>query len=549
MALDPEPDKVDQFIEELASTRWDIAKFARLLGVEGHPGQERFWDVCLRRDSSGIRAMMLNIALSAGNRAGKTLGLAILLLHHCTHKMGLPGPDGSTASIEKWLKHPWNAYHFGVQQEVADLVWQEIAMLLDGVHPAQKGKGCPLTIFLGRTAYITDIKERGDYRWVVASDMLGGGQIHFRTTNEKAIGQLGKDMNLISYDECGFDPNLQFVVNEVLHMRRLSTAGQLILIATPSESFQQFADEWELGNPENPQRTPYHYSVRMSTRENLGYGIGKVEFERLLASMPKHLIAQNIDGEFIEARNAFFDARAVDAMFDPDMPEEQMPEPNHSYVQGVDPALTYDATWSIVLDYSVPDRVIGVKATRREGKQNVPGLVTLISVNHGTYNSNKARCLTACDISGMGGKVFKEALSDLHPFRGVEFGGVKSRKMKLLTDLKGYIEKGWLRFPKKGVWLDLRRQLLAYRIDDSRLKTDAVMALAVAVRQLVNHAAMTTWDESIPFDIYDETPQSHPALKEGTYDKWDYGDRRGVGLLGRRLRHPQAQVHVLEVET
>jgi len=366
--------------------------------------------------------------------------------------------------------------------------------------------------------------------------MLGGGQVHFRTTNEKAIGQLGKDMNFISYDECGFDPNLQFVVNEVLHMRRLSTAGQLILIATPSESFQQFADEWEKGNPESPDRTPYHMSVRMSTRENIGYGIGQVEFDRMVAAMPKHLIEQNIDGLFIEARNAFFDAKAVDHMFVEDMDEEAMPEDGHSYVQGIDPALTYDATWSVVLDHTTIDRVIGVKATRREGKQNLPNLVTLISVTHAIFNTGKARCLTACDVSGMGGKVFREALQDLHPFRGVEFGGVKSRKMKLLTDLKGYIEKGWIRLPRKGVWLEVRRQLLSYRLDDSKLKTDAVMALAVAVRQLVYSASMTQWDESVPFDMYDDSPVDRSPVAIKPEHKWDYSDDRATGSLGRRLR-------------
>lgn len=537
VVLSPQEEATDRFIDELADTRWDIDAFARMLGVASHAGQRRFWDVALMRDASGIRAMFLNLMLAAGNRAGKTLGLAILLLHHATHKVGLPGPDGTTESIEKWLKHPWHAYHFGVQQEVADLVWQEMTMLLDGVHPAQKGRGCPLVMFLGRKAFTTDVKERGEYRWLVLAPELGGGQVHFRTTNEKAIGQLGKDMNLISYDECGFDPNLSFVVNEVLHMRRLSTAGQLILIATPSESFQQFADEWEKGNADSPDRTPYHMSIRMSTRENIGYGVGEVEFKRMVASMPKHLIAQNVDGEFIEARNAFFDAKAVDQMFDASMPEESMPEQGHSYVQGVDPALVYDATWSIVLDHTDPTAVKGVKVSRKEGKQNLPSLVVLITVTHSIFNSNKARCLTACDVSGMGGKVFKEALGDLHPFRGVEFGGVKSRKLKLLTDLKGYIEKGLLRFPRHGVWLELRRQLLAYRMDDSKLKTDGVMALAVAVRQLVYNASLASWDESVPFDVYDERPVGRATSAIKPEHRWDYADHRASGELGRRLRH------------
>ena len=529
-------DDIERLASLLSRSRWDLTAYAELLGVKVHPGQVRFYAAMLRREAGGVKPANLNLALAAGNRAGKTLSLAIALLHHAQFKIGLPAPaDDSDEAVSKWRTHPWHAYHFGVQQEIADLVYQEIAMLLDGVHPAQKGGGCPLTTWLGRKVIVTDKKERGEYRWVRFDPLLGGGEIHFRTTNEKAIGQLGKDMNLISYDECGFDPNLTWIVNEVLHMRRLSTAGQLILISTPSESFQQFSDEWHKGDPDNPQRAPYHASVRMSTRENIGYGIGQQEFDRLVAAMPKHLVPQNVDGYFIEGRNAFFNAEAIEQAFDPDLPVHIPSTANHLYVQGVDPAMSHDATWSITLDYTAGDRVLGVQAIRREGKQSFPKLIELITDTHMQYNAGTARAMTACDTSGMGGKVFKEALQDLHPFRAVEFGGVKSRKMKLLTDLKGFLETGRIRFPKQGPWLELRHQLLGYRLEDRGLKTDAVMALAVAVKQLVSGAAAVA-DSSLSqnFDFYDEKP-SITNLPRGA-KLVEYTDSTTPGVLGVRLR-------------
>lgn len=531
-------DPAAQFASDLAVARWDIRAYGRILGIKVHPGQVRFFNAVMRRDANAIRAAFLNIALASGNRAGKTLGLTIVLLHHAQYKIGLPPHDGSDTGVKKWRDHPWHWYHFGVQQEIADLVWQEASLILAGTHPAQKGGGCPLTTFLGRGIVQTDKKERGEYRWIVFDQMLGGGEIHFRTTNEKAIGQLGKDMHGISYDECGFDPNLTWIVNEVLHMRRLSTAGQLILISTPSESFQQFADEWEKGNPESPDRVPYHYSVRMSTRENIGYGIGKTEFDRLVAAMPKHLVPQNVDGFFIEGRNAFFDAAAVEAAFDERLPLHIPPTAQHLYVQGVDPALSHDATWSITLDYTARGGVLGVQAVRREGKQSLPKLISLIEDTHVQYNGKSARCMTACDTSGMGGKVFKQALEHLHPFRAVEFGGARSKKLRLLTDLKGYIESGRLRFPKQGVWLDLRRQLLAYRLDDKNLKTDAVMALAVAVKQLVSGAAAVADSEmSAEFDMFaEDTPASRVERVGRNFERVEYTDGTTPGLLGRRIR-------------
>jgi hypothetical protein len=514
--------------------------------VKVHPGQVRFFTSVLARADDAVKAAYLNLALSSGNRAGKTLGLTIAVLHHAQYKIGLPPPaDGSDRALGKWRKHPWHAYHFGVQQEIADLVWQEAVMLLDGVHPAQKGGGCPLTTYLGRKVVQTDKKERGEYRWIVFDTLLGGGEIHFRTTNEKAIGQLGKDMHLISYDECGFDPNLTWVVNEVLHMRRLSTSGQLILISTPSESFQQFSDEWGKGDPDSPDRVPYHMSVRMSTRENIDYGIDQKDFDRIVQAMPKHLVAQNIDGHFIEGRNAFFNAQAVESCFDPNLPEAVPPTKNHLYVQGIDPALSHDATWSITLDYTAGEQVLGVQAERREGKQSLPKLVALITDVHLTFNAGTARCMTACDTSGMGGKVFKQSLEHIHPFRAVEFGGVRTKKLKLLTDLKGYIESGKMRFPKSGTWLELRKQLLAYRLDDSKLKTDAVMALAVAVKQLVSGAAaVAASEQAVAFDMYDEgTATGGVGLASIPRRQWNkdaanvvYTDETTPGEVGRRIR-------------
>jgi hypothetical protein len=116
----------------------------------------------------------------------------------------------------------------------------------------------------------------------------------------------------------------------------------------------------------------------------------------------------------------------------------------------------------------------------------------------------------------MGGKVFKELLGDLHPFRGVEFGGTRKNKLRMLTDLKGLIEQGRLRFPRSGVWLDLRRQLLAYIIDDRAIEQDAVMALAVAVKQVMRQ--MQGAKDTAPFDFF-EAPKDEegaPIVIPGT---------------------------------
>lgn len=492
-------------LEELAATKFDPARFANLLGVQGHPGQRRFWKAVIARNETRWRPNNLTVCLSSGNRAGKTLALAIAVIHHCVHKMGMRPPDPmNDRDLETWVRAPFHWFHFGIQQEVGDLLWKEIDLLLTGRHPAQKGKGCPLVDALGPIA-ITDTKERGEYRWVRFDAILGGAEIHFRTTNEKAVGSLGQDMNGISYDECGLDPNLYFVVNEVLHLRRLGTGGPLIMISTPSEGFTGFADEWLKGDPLNPSREPHRLSLRMSTRDNIGYGIDQGTFDRLVAGYPEVLIPQNIDGYFIEGRQAFFNHAAIEATFDPKLDDEE-PVKGQFYVQGVDPALTYDGTWCITLRSSTGNG-IGVHAVRRKGKQKMNDVVGMVKDAHDLF-SDGAVCLTGLDTTGFGGKIFREALSDIPGLRNVEFGGTRSKKMKLITDLKGMLEQGRLRFPRSGVWLELRRQLLSYRLDpikgDRGQSTDAVMALAIAVKMLLTRPEGSA--EDAPFDYWAGSP-------------------------------------------
>lgn len=487
-------------LDDLAATRYDIAAFARLLGINPHPGQVRIWKQMMMRDDTRFRPFWLTVSVSAGNRAGKTLLVAIAVLHHTLFKIGMRPPSQSDErELDKFNRTPYDWYHFGIQQEIGELLFHAIVQLLDGTHDSQRKHGCPLVESLGSIA-ITDIKERGEYRWIRMDPLFGGGQVHFRTTAERGVGSLGKDMNGISFDECGFEQNLQFVVDEVLHNRRMSTGGPLWLISTPSEGFTDFADVWKRGDPDNPLREPDRISFRMSSRDNIGYGIDKDVFDRLIRGVPEHLVPQNIDGFFIQGRQAFFDSRAVDAMFVEGLPEVQDRVRNHRYVQGVDPAATYDATWSITLDATDEGRATGVRVERRKGKQKVTDVAAMVRAIHHSYSGDNAQCETAVDTTGMGGKVFKQLLEGITPIRSVEFGGTKARKQRLLTDLKGLIEQGRLRFPKSGVWLDLRRQLMGYVLEDRKIEQDAVMALAVAVKQIMRQMAGAR--DSAPFDYF-----------------------------------------------
>jgi hypothetical protein len=211
-------------------------------------------------------------------------------------------------------------------------------------------------------------------------------------------------------------------------------------------------------------------------------------------------IDQNIDGFFIQGRNAYFNAGTVDACFIDDLPERQLAENMHAYAQGVDPALRHDSTWSLVFDVILDSETgepwaTGVRADQMHGKQTTEGIVTLAAEAHWAYEVERperegqpgvrAHCATAIDATGFGGHMFKEALEQVIPtVRAVEFGGNAQKKRKLLGDLRTMIDSGRLKMPRTGIWLKVRRQLLGYKLDDRAIEQDAVMALAVAVAQM-----------------------------------------------------------------
>ena len=223
-------------------------------------------------------------------------------------------------------------------------------------------------------------------------------------------------------------------------------------------------------------------------------------FDRIVASMPEELIPQNIDGHFIQGRRAFFHAKSIDAAFNAELPEMTPAVKHHRYVNGVDPALTFDSTWAIVLDITGPGKVRGVFANRHHGRATGPVIAQIATLAHTSYNqAGVSVCETAIDATGFGGKMFRDLLY-ITPLRSVEFGGTRGRKLRLLNTLKEYLEAGRLEFPRSGRWLELRRQLLGYRIEDRGLETDAVMALAVAVYLVAMNPAGGT--QLSPFDYF-----------------------------------------------
>jgi hypothetical protein len=461
------------------------------LGINIHIGQMAFAALALSRDPvSPSASQFLTLMLASGNRAGKTSLIALIIVFCCLEKTNRPRPSPSDpSSAVRWLNTEYHWYHFGISQEVADLVFNDIVRILSGNHEGQADRECPLTV-AGPVAE-WDVKEYGDYRWVRFLPEWGGAHVHFRTTGEKALGSLGKDMHGVSFDEAGIERNLPFLVREVFNLRRLGTGGQLIMVSTPSEDLgSDFADHWEFGDLENEKRLRNWRSMRMSTRDNVGYGISQEMFDRLVSDMDERTIRQNIDGEFLQSSAAYFNGANVEECFDYNLPEFSQPRKNGTYLQGVDPAKQHDSAWAVVLaivenrDDPMSPFLVGVSASVLRGQKSTDDVVNMVQSGYTTYNRRDigSVCYTATDATGFGGKMFREALDFNVPnVTNVEFGGTTQKKRMLLGDLRTMIDEGRLLLPRDGAWAQVRKQLLNYKQDDRKIEQDAVMALVCAV--------------------------------------------------------------------
>jgi hypothetical protein len=80
--------------------------------------------------------------------------------------------------------------------------------------------------------------------------------------------------------------------------------------------------------------------------------------------------------------------------------------------------------------------------------------------------------------------------------------------LRLLANLRSALESGRLVLPRTGLWLELRRQLLGYKLNDKKLQTDAVMALVVAVRMALRSSGQG--GTTLRFDYFNDPLPSRP---------------------------------------
>lgn len=463
--------------------RYDVEYFAReLFGVDFNPAQHRWSELVNPID--GYRWPFKHVVHVAANQIGKTLGLAIIILHAANYKLGLPFTDWDFI-----LSSEWKWYHLGPKQGTADLTRQDMIALINGSHPAQfdmeTGKRRPGYRWVPQLAD-TDIKFDKYYPGI---ELWNGSQIHFRTSEDKAVAIQGIRANGISVDEAAYEPHLLHILNGTLKMRVIAKRGPIYLVSTPdgiNDYFEVVTEIQQTGrNDDHPRvwKARRKALVWSHVSDNVGYGLDAEEVAEAEAE-DDPMKGQTLRGEFLQSQDAFFvPVESILKAWVAGIPSQDRPRNGHRYVIFWDPSVSSDPTVVTILDVTrEPWR--GVYFQRWEKPLGIRKLLPEMHRLHREWNTAQGgvggwgpRAITAYDATSMGGAIIRQELTRLTPQRPLNFAG-KNVKLNALTNMRAVLAKRRVIVPES--WLRLQREVLNYRLDDTKIVQDAVMSFAGA---------------------------------------------------------------------
>jgi hypothetical protein len=476
----------NDFLIHFNRGRYDVGYFSReMLGVDFNPAQDRWSE--LVKPIEGYRWKYKQVVHVAANQIGKTLGLAIMLIHAANYKIGIDPKDW-----DYLFTIPWKWYHLAPKQGIADLTRQDMVNLLKGQHPAQYDK-------------VTQERRPG-YRWQEAlADVdikfdkyypgvkfWNGSEIHFRTTEDKAVAIQGVRANGVSMDECATEQHLLHILRGTIKMRVIAAGGPVWMVSTPdgiNDYYEVVESIRTIGHHTFHDRVWEAPLARKALlwshlTDNIGYGVDQEDLDYAEAESDP-MKEQTLRGAFLAPLEAFFvPSTQILKAWVKGIPSEDRPRNGHKYVIFWDPSVSTDPTVVHIIDVT-RDPWRGVYFRRWEKPMPVRQLIPTIISLHRTWNTIGLgagfgpRAVTGFDATSMGGVMIKQDLAKLSPLRPLNFAG-KNTKMNALTNLRSALSNRRLILPAD--WIQTQREVLNYRLDDKKLVQDTVMSLAGAAQ-------------------------------------------------------------------
>jgi hypothetical protein len=470
--------------EAMERGKQDIVFFAYyFLGIKLHPGQIRFL-----RGANGI----VNI-LVPGNRFGKTVILAVRHIWHCFYKIGLYEGDG-----EDWAKAEYKTAALAPSGEVLEVMHRTIVQIMRGAFVISR-EGEPIKTNYCRIGwFMVPEKNRNSAPYYI--QFQDNTHIKFHSSSDDKFSSVqGKKYGYGGYDEGGRTHHLEYELKSNLIPRFQELNAPLDLASTPDQKSPSIVYHHEIFQ-KGLRHEDGFLSFEGAADENVY--LTKSYFEGIEKSLGDDpLYAQVRYGKFVFAGDTLYKQEDIQRAITKDLNGGERWQPGLHYGVGTDTALLTDEMVHTVLAYRPTETpLIGTRENplrlvwqaAAPGRAKSPEVHTFDYLNlwehynQGGTASGVIECFNSdgirfwMDLPRQVRRKHKHyAWSGPEGAKVANQGNNSFKKSEPLIALKKVLTRGGLLIPEDNK--ELIQQLTMYREDDSKLRTDRIISLALAV--------------------------------------------------------------------
>lgn len=497
--------------------RAEILFAEKVLGlpVLMHTGQSRWLENARKR---------INI-LHPGNKYGKSIIGAVRHIYHHFTKVNV---HGLYNTVDEFMRIKYDTLNFGPGYEQAREILRMVRDICQGnvflPRQVQEEYGVMNNSFLKDWFIISD---HSDSQVLPYIEFYGGGKLYGRSYSEMGAAFKMKGVAYVSGDEVADIQELWAFTNATLLPRGVAYQNFSIdYYGTPQAEGHDYMRMIEMG--ETDMRKPdwnlngMFYVQKGSMFENPF--LDKDTVKAIENISDPTLRRQVIYGEYVETGDKYFGFERIQNAIDKNIKLLDRGLPGRKYIVTCDFAggesYWSDYTIIMVIDYTEePYRVVYFK--RSKGADiPIPMQYKLVEEVVNSFRTGSLGAKLIIDSSALGGK---NALAFLRHLNPIQFEAVASRKAEMLATLKIAFDGGqtehFRRKLKQGLdgklqdvnptWGAIRipdipelyQELQNYKADDSKIRTDSVMALGQAIHYLEMRRPKQIKKGMVSFDL------------------------------------------------
>lgn len=427
--------------------------------------------------------------LTCSNRWGKSVLIACIQLHYLFYKIGISESTGDDAA---WDRTEYRTANIAPHSANTEAVFKTIHQIMTSSfsYTDENGKlvnnRCLIEWFYlkDKTLNTPPYKQYFEGNCYIEHRSLGGDQ---------GDALQGKPYGLITYDEGGRSNHLELEVRGGILPRLFDWNAPLDIVSTPSSDSKSSIYYYQLYK-DGLVGLNNTFTMTGSLRDNTFFTEKQIQDQYDLYKNDP-LRDQVLEGKFVFGGDTVFDGDSILNAQDESLNDGVRYEPGHKYSIGIDTAIGKDEMVYSVVDITTKPyrlvREVACKGNSKSPQMHLNDLLDLIDVYYRdnnvfilleTWNGESVRfymdlppniqVITQTYGSWSPTKLVTENKNPLKPRPN------NSKKSDILITLKKLLSAGELKIPKNNSILT--DQLAIYSEDDSNLRTDRVMALALA---------------------------------------------------------------------